>query len=150
PRFEPIREARRVVRSQEPSASGRGFEGGQDVSAAIVRRDLDSPDPEVRRRAVSVIPDLTQTDAADLVLRALGDGDWRVRKEASQIAFLLGPSPLLLDRLVGALFPGDNVGLRNAVVETLASFGRTAVPPVVGALGRLDPDGKKLAAEVLG
>ena len=28
------------------------------MSAAIVRRDLDSPDPEVRRRAVSVIPDL--------------------------------------------------------------------------------------------
>jgi HEAT repeat protein len=120
------------------------------VSAAIVRRDLDSPDPEVRRRAVAVIPDVAQSDAAELVLRALGDGDWRVRKEASQIAFLIGPSSALLDKLVGALFPGENVGLRNAVVETLSSFGRSAVPAVVGALGRLDADGKKLAAEVLG
>jgi HEAT repeat protein len=120
------------------------------VSASIVRRDLDSPDPEVRRRAVAVIPDVAQADAAELVLRALGDGDWRVRKEASQIAFLLGPSAVLLDKLVGALFPGENVGLRNAVVETLASFGRSAVPAVVGAIARLDPDGKKLAAEVLG
>jgi len=120
------------------------------LSAADVRRDLDSPDPETRRRAVAVIPDLAQAEATDLVLRALGDGDWRVRKEASQIAFLLGPNPSLLERLVGALFPGDNVGLRNAVVETLASFGRSAVPPVVAALSRLDADGKKLAAEVLG
>ena len=100
------------------------------MTAGVVRRDLESPDPEVRRRAVAIIPDLAENDAADLVLAALGDGDWRVRKEASQIAFLLGPNAVLLDKLVRALFPGDNVGLRNAVVETLASFGRTAVPGV--------------------
>jgi HEAT repeat protein len=120
------------------------------VTVEGLRRDLDSPDPEVRRRAVAVIPDLAEREAAELVLRALGDGDWRVRKEASQIAFLLGPTDPLLERLVGALFPGENVGLRNAVVETLASFGRSAVPPVIVALATLDPDGKKLAAEALG
>jgi HEAT repeat protein len=85
-----------------------------------------------------------------LLLRALGDSDWRVRKEASSVATALGPADALLDRLVTALFPGDNVGLRNAVVETLGSFGRSAVPAVTRVVDRLDADGKKLAAEVLG
>jgi HEAT repeat protein len=115
-----------------------------------IDRDLDSPDPEVRRRATTDIPDLPSPEAAAYVIRALGDADWRVRKEAAQIALLLGPTPPLLDLLVDLLFPGDNVGLRNAVVETLASFGRSAVPVVVTAIPKLDADGKKLAAEILG
>jgi HEAT repeat protein len=123
---------------------------GGDVTAREIDRDLQSPDPEVRRRATTVIPDLPPDQGADYVVRALGDDDWRVRKEAAQIALLLGPSARLLDRLVELLFPGDNVGLRNAVVETLASFGRSAIPAVTGVIPRLDADGKKLAAEILG
>jgi HEAT repeat protein len=120
------------------------------VTPAEIARDLDSPDPEVRRRATTVIPDLPAAEGTNYVVRALGDDDWRVRKEASQIALLLGPTPQLLDRLVELLFPGENVGLRNAVVETLASFGRSAIPAVTAAIPKLDPDGKKLAAEILG
>jgi HEAT repeat protein len=111
---------------------------------------LGSPDPEVRRRATASIAELPPAEGAPLLLRALGDSDWRVRKEASSVATALGPADALLDRLVTALFPGDNVGLRNAVVETLGSFGRSAVPAVTRVVDRLDADGKKLAAEVLG
>ncbi len=115
-----------------------------------IEKGLDSPDPEVRRRATAVIPELGPRQATDFVMRALGDVDWRVRKEAGQVALLLGPTEPLLQQLVAALFPGENVGLRNAVVETLAAFGARAVPGVVEVLPRLDADGKKLAAEVLG
>ena len=111
---------------------------------------LGSSDPEVRRRATASIAELAPAEAAALILRALGDSDWRVRKEASTVAAALGPADPLLDKLVTALFPGDNVGLRNAVVETLASFGRSAIPAVARVIDRLDADGKKLAAEVLG
>jgi len=112
--------------------------------------DLGSSDPEVRRRATAAVAELSPADGAARVLRALGDSDWRVRKEASSVAATLGPADPLLDRLVTALFPGDNVGLRNAVVETLAAFGRSAIPAVTRVIHRLDADGKKLAAEVLG
>jgi HEAT repeat protein len=115
-----------------------------------IDKELDSGDPEARRRATAAITELAPAEGADLLLRALGDSDWRVRKEASSVAMALGPADALLDRLVTALFPGDNVGLRNAVVETLAAFGRSAIPAVTRVIGRLDPDGKKLAAEVLG
>jgi HEAT repeat protein len=121
------------------------------VTATIdIQRDLDSPDPEVRRRATARIVGLGAAEVPALVIRALGDADWRVRKEATQVAVSLGPSPALLDKLVAQLFPNDNVGLRNAVVETLASFGGRAVAVVIAALARLDADGKKLAAEILG
>jgi HEAT repeat protein len=115
-----------------------------------IDQQLGSSDPEVRRRATASIAELTPAEAAVLLLRALGDSDWRVRKEASSVATALGPADALLDLLVTALFPGENVGLRNAVVETLASFGRAAIPAVTRIIDRLDADGKKLAAEVLG
>ncbi|HKQ69268.1 MAG TPA: HEAT repeat domain-containing protein, partial [Polyangiaceae bacterium] len=120
------------------------------TAATEIDRDLGSPDPEVRRRATSAIPEVPSDRGVDLVVRALGDADWRVRKEATQIALLLGPTESLLRKMVSQLFPGENVGLRNAVVETLAQFGRAAVPSVVSVIARLDADGKKLAAEILG
>ena len=111
-------------------------------SSRDVNRDLESPDPEVRRRATAVIPELPSADATVFVIRALGDPDWRVRKEAGQIALLIGPSRHLVDQLVALLFPGDNVGLRNAAVETLAFFGRNGVPAVVRALPSSTPTGR--------
>ena len=120
------------------------------MKARDIDKELASSDPEVRRRATAAIAELSPEEGADLVLRAHGDSDWRVRKEASSVAATLGPADPLLDKLVTALFPGDNVGLRNAVVETLASFGRSAIAPVARVIDRLDADGKKLAAEVLG
>jgi HEAT repeat protein len=115
-----------------------------------ILRDLDSPDPEVRRRATVRVASAPFDDAPALIVRALGDADWRVRKEATQVALSLGPSAALTEHLVAQLFPGDNVGLRNAVVETLASLGGNSVPIVVAAIPLLDADGKKLAAEILG
>jgi HEAT repeat protein len=115
-----------------------------------IQRDLDSPDPEVRRRATARIPQLGADQVPSYIVRSLGDVDWRVRKEATQVAGAHGPSGALVEALVAQLFPGDNVGLRNAVVETLASFGESAVAAVIAAIPRLDADGKKLAAEILG
>ena len=119
-------------------------------AAIAIVQSLESSDPEVRRRATSRMADLNDVEAVGLVIRALGDEDWRVRKEASQIALGLGPVEELLQQLVALFQPGDNVGLRNAAVETLAAFGANAVRVVVTALGGLDADGRKLATEVLG
>jgi HEAT repeat protein len=114
---------------------------------------LDSSDPEERRRATSELF-VRASDAplgtCSLVLKALADEDWRVRKEAIATAFALAPSRELLDELVRALSVGDNVGLRNAAVEALGGFGVHAVAALGAALGELDADGRKLAVEALG
>src|SRR5690606_9934778 len=107
-------------------------------------------DPELRRRGVQLVPEVVGADRLRLLLLALGDSDWRVRKEAVTVALELGPSADLVAALVGAFAPSENVGLRNAAVETLAGLGGPAVSAVAEALPSLDADGRKLAAEALG
>jgi len=119
-----------------------------------------SDDPESRRRAVDFLRDTLRDPHAEelpldgevparYLLRALGDSDWRVRKQAIEVARSLAPSPELLNGLLVALEPGDNVGLRNAAVEALGAFSEHAVQALAGKTPSLDVDGKKLAAEAL-
>lgn len=119
-----------------------------------------SDDPESRRRAVDFLRETLRDPHAEelslegeaparYLLRALGDSDWRVRKQAIEVARSLAPSPELLSGLVLALEPGDNVGLRNAAVEALGAFSEHAVQALAEKTPSLDADGKKLAAEAL-
>jgi HEAT repeat protein len=118
----------------------------EEIAAAFA-----SEDPEQRRRAVESLRELeSEFEApARYVLRALGDDDWRVRKQAIEVAIALAPSPELLSGLVLVLRPGDNVGLRNAAVEALGAYGQPAVDALAEKLPALDADGRKLAAEAL-
>jgi len=113
-------------------------------------RALVSADPEERRRAVARIPELPPSSRVAPLLSALGDEDWRVRKEAIGLSAELGPEPELLSALVDVFEPGDNVGLRNAAVEALGAFGSAAVDALAPRVPRLDADGKKLSIEALG
>lgn len=117
---------------------------------AEVSRALVAADPEERRRAVCRIPELPPASRVAPLLSALGDDDWRVRKEAIGLSAELGPEPDLLAALVRVFEPGDNVGLRNAAVEALGAFGPAAVEALAPRLAALDADGKKLSIEALG
>jgi HEAT repeat protein len=118
----------------------------EEITAAFA-----SEDPEQRRRAVESLSEAeSEVDGpASYVLHALGDDDWRVRKQAIEVATALAPSHELLLGLVSVLLPGDNVGLRNAAVEALGAYGQAAVDALAGKLPALDADGRKLAAEAL-
>jgi len=119
-----------------------------------------SDDPESRRRAVDFLRETLRDPhvgelsiegdtSARYLLGALGDSDWRVRKQAIEVVRSLAPSPELLSGLIHALEPGDNVGLRNAAVEALGAFSEQAVQALSEKTPSLDADGKKLAAEAL-
>ncbi|HYQ03028.1 MAG TPA: HEAT repeat domain-containing protein [Polyangiaceae bacterium] len=119
-----------------------------------------SDDPESRRRAVDFLRETLRDPHAEelslegdaparYLLRALGDSDWRVRKQAIEVTRSLPPSPELLNGLLVALEPGDNVGLRNAAVEALGAFSEHTVQALAEKIPSLDADGKKLAAEAL-
>ncbi len=118
-------------------------------TAAEVARALASSDPEERRRAVSLIAPLAIAEAVPLVLLALGDPDWRVRKEGTVAARAFLPQEALIAALVAALRTSE-VGLCNAAVDVLGAAGAAATPHLAGALRTLDPDGRKLAVEALG
>lgn len=116
---------------------------------ADVERALSADDAEERRRAAASLRRPSREVSVELLLQALGDPDWRVRKEAVLTAVALAPSPAVLSALVAELRPGDNVGKRNSAVEALAGYGVHAIGPLARAVGDLDADGKKLVVDVL-
>jgi HEAT repeat protein len=124
------------------------------AAPATLSHALSSDDAEERRQATAELGGVALDAALPLLVRALGDEDWRVRKEATVAARAFGPAPALIDALVGALDDADNVGLRNAAVDVLSSAGQAATPALAAALGRrdgrLDADARKLVVETLG
>jgi HEAT repeat protein len=114
-----------------------------------LRTQLSDQEPEVRRRATQEIPGLPAPESSELLILALGDEDWRVRKEATAIAAKIEPRTAVVFAVARALAERENIGLRNAAVEALIQIGPDAVPGAIDALGRLDADGRKLAIEVL-
>jgi HEAT repeat protein len=119
-------------------------------AATAVRWLFQQAEPEARRVAVQQIAKISGTEASELLLRALGDDDWRVRKEAAVVAPSLKLRDDAVRALVGVLKETDNIGLRNAAVEALVAIGPDAVAATVDILPRLDADARKLAVEVLG
>jgi len=119
-------------------------------AAAAVRWLLQQAEPEARRVAVQQISKVAGREACDLLLVALGDDDWRVRKEAATVAPSLEQREDAVATLVAALEDSVNIGLRNAAVEALVAIGPDAVGGTIDAFSRLDADGRKLAVEVLG
>jgi HEAT repeat protein len=114
-----------------------------------VAEDLSSAEPEVRRLAARALSTLDANTAALLLARALGDSDWRVRKEAVGSAQAMKPRNAVLSVLEGLLDRKDDIGLRNAAVLALRALGEDAVAVAARAYAALDADGRKLAVEVL-
>src|SRR5690606_3622403 len=72
-----------------------------------------------------------------------------VRKEAAAVAVKIEPRTAVVFAVANVLAERDEVGLRNAAVDALVAIGPDSVPGAINALARLDPDGRKLAVEVL-
>ncbi len=119
-------------------------------AVVAVRWLLQQAEPEARRVAVHQIPKVRGAEASELLLHALGDDDWRVRKQAALVAPTLERREELIASLVAALEETVNIGLRNAAVEALVAIGPDVTGATIEALSRLDADGRKLAVEVLG
>ncbi len=119
-------------------------------SAESIRLSLSSANAEERRLATSRLAELDPAAAIPLLVGALGDEDWRVRKEATVAARGLAPDAGLVEAMIDVLRAGDNVGLRNAAVEVLVATGSAATAGLRAALDELDADGRKLAVEALG
>jgi HEAT repeat protein len=119
-------------------------------AASAVRWLLEQVEPEARRVAVQQIAKVRGPEAPELLLHALGDDDWRVRKEGATVAPVLERREEVVAALVAALQDTVNIGLRNAAVEALVAIGTDSVSATIDALSRLDADARKLAVEVLG
>lgn len=111
---------------------------------------LRDPDAEVRRRAVIELARSATADVTTPVVTALGDEDWRVRKEAVRVAVTLAERAGLVPALVAAICQGNNVGLRNSALEALGELGRLSTEPLLEALDSARPEARKFILAALG
>ncbi|HUH01735.1 MAG TPA: HEAT repeat domain-containing protein [Kofleriaceae bacterium] len=95
---------------------------------------LRSEDAEIRRQAVRDVPGASVEGALELLIRTLGDDNWRVRKEAAARVSAWPEAGAAITMLLAALREDEDVGCRNAVVEALSAIGRPAVAPILSEL----------------
>jgi len=120
-----------------------------NLDLAGLRERMESSDPEERRRALARVGAGEGSDVLALLVVALGDDHWRVRKEA--VAWLVGASdPAAAARaVVPVLASTDDVGQRNSAIEALTKLGSPAVAPLVEALSDTVPH-RKFLIDALG
>lgn len=115
-----------------------------------IKKRLLEGNEEERRAAVDALASLRGNEAMELILSALGDQSWRVRKTAEQaLEGFLGDEGLVTS-LISALRSGDNAGLRNSAAAALIRVGQAAVPYLKEAIKDPDRDIRKFAADILG
>lgn len=111
---------------------------------------LEQSEPEARRTAAEQLHKVPGDEAAPLLVRALADDDWRVRKEAVRAAARFRESEVVVATLVDCLAERDDVGLKNAAASALSELGSDIVETLMARVAFWDADAKKLAAEILG
>ena len=111
-------------------------------------RKLQSSDAEERREA-AVDLGRSGREAIPLLLRALGDKDWRVRKTSVEGLVALGGEEVTKG-FVQCLSAEDNAGARNSAIEGLVQIGPASVDDLLPLLDTRDRDVRKFAIDILG
>lgn len=115
----------------------------------IKKRLLEGTEEE-RRVAVDSLRELKGKEAMNLILSALGDPSWRVRKTAEDALEAHIGEEELVRNLISSLRSEENAGLRNSAAALLVRVGRSAIPYLKETLKDPDRDIRKFAADILG
>ena len=111
---------------------------------------LSSEDEETRRSTVAALAARPLSETRDLLMRAMGDESWRVRKEAVE-QFLASPvAGEYAEQLFELLRSPDNAGLRNSSVEALVRLGKASIPVLSAHADDKDCDVRKFVVDILG
>jgi HEAT repeat protein len=116
----------------------------------ILIEQLRSEDEERRRSAVVGLAGYPLAETREYLFIALGDGSWRVRKEAVDALLATPVSVATMEELVGLLRSQDNAGLRNSAVEALEKLRSRAVPVLCRHVADPDHDVRKFVIDILG
>lgn len=120
------------------------------MSAEYIARAIVSDDAETRRLAIVAIGEELPEGSAAYLIRALGDQDWRVRKEAARATATVAVRLGMLPALVGAIAQGENIGMRNAALEVVETLGEAAEAALVAAIPASIGPSRKFLVEALG
>ncbi|MEM6960379.1 MAG: HEAT repeat domain-containing protein [Myxococcota bacterium] len=99
---------------------------------------------------VAAITDVDPEQALNVILIALGDVDWRVRKEAIRVATESSKRGGLVARLVESVVQGENVALRNAAIEVLGNLGAQSTAALLETLEKNRSTSRKFIINAIG
>ena len=119
------------------------------MKAAEIARALGQDDVEARRRAVLALPAVRDPAVGSLLLRALGDRDWRVRAEAVRVGRLAAERLGAIRDVVEAARQHDDVGLRSAALELLLSGAEPMLDALLSALPGWEERSRRVAIDAL-
>lgn len=111
---------------------------------------LKSQDEEIRRLAVVELARRPLDEMGEYLYLAMGDGSWRVRKEAVDALLTANIGEIEVEQLINLLRSHENAGLRNSAVETLERLGPRALPVLSRHVDDNDHDVRKFVIDIMG
>lgn len=113
-------------------------------------KQLSDGNVEVRRQAVERMNGMKDRSCIPLLMTAMKDISWRVRKTAVDILFQDYPTDEYIHGLIQLLYIDDNAGARNSAIEALIRLGRRATVYLIEAFKTPNKDVRKFIIDVLG
>lgn len=113
-------------------------------------KQLNDSNIESRREAVEKLSGVKDLSCVPLLMTAMKDSSWRVRKTAVDILFKDYQVNEYIDGLLKLLYLEDNAGARNSAIEALIRLGRKATVYLIEAFKTPNKDVRKFIIDVLG
>jgi len=113
-------------------------------------KQLNDSNIESRREAVEKLSGVKDLSCMPLLMTAMQDSSWRVRKTAVDILFKDYQVNDYIDGLIKLLYIEDNAGARNSAIEALIRLGRKATVYLIEAFKTPNKDVRKFIIDVLG
>lgn len=115
---------------------------------------FNAPDDEVRREATLYLKQNADSIGKDraigMLLTALTDSSWRVRKTAVEILIEAFPLDAYFNSLVSLLYNEENAGARNSAIEALVKGGPGCAEKLMDAYKTDDADVRKFIIDIAG
>ncbi len=111
---------------------------------------LQSEEEEIRRSALKFLKGISLQDSLGIIITAMSDESWRVRKEAVDAFIGHEPDEDSINKLLELLRNEDNAGLRNSAAEAIIRLGSSAVVPLIRMVRDTDSDVRKFIIDVMG
>jgi HEAT repeat protein len=119
-----------------------------------IERQLNSIDVEARRGAVLMLArqedEPEQPEKVRLLLKAMQDSSWRVRKTAVDILLDQYSIDSHVEGLLKLLYIEDNAGARNTSIEALTKLGKKVTDYLIDAFDTTNHDVRKFVIDIIG
>jgi HEAT repeat protein len=115
-----------------------------------VKRYMNDEEIELRRKTILELKGKPSAVAVPLLLQAVEDTSWRIRKTATGMLVEEHPLEHYVGGLIRLLHRQENAGARNAAIETLVILGKNVTPFLVEAFDTPDRDARKFIVDIVG